>query len=266
MRFKNADVKFKAGEKDGLGEGEFLVYPSTFIQKPDAYGDVVKAGAFTDTIKAWKANTSAVLSGYYGHRMDDPDYNVAYATDMGEDEHGWWVRGAFDMDSPKAAQVYRLVKGGRIAQLSFAYDVVDSGEIELEDGVKANELRALNVYEFSFVPVGANQDTSVEAVKSASGALIDGVKSGRVLAQKHIDSLRSAYESLGTVLAAAEATGDNESPDDASKSTSGSSGGKSPASPEEPAGAKGGAGDEATGGGPSVKALAALQAVLLLED
>ncbi len=266
MRFKNASVKFKAGEKDGLGEGEFLVYPSTFIQQPDAYGDVVKAGAFAKTIQAWKDSPSTVLSGYYGHRMDDPDYNVAYATDMGEDDHGWWVRGTFDMDSPKAAQVYRLVKGGRIAQLSFAYDVVDSGEIELADGTKANELRQLNVYEFSFVPVGANQDTSVEAVKSASGALLDGMKSGRVLAQKHIDSLHTAYDALGSVIAAAEATDDAESSDSASKHTSGSAGDKSPAAPEEPYGAKGAAGDEAPGGGPSVTALAALQAVLLMED
>lgn len=35
------------------------------------------------------------------------------------------------------------------------------------DGTKANELRAVNVHEFSFVPVGANPTTFVESVKTA---------------------------------------------------------------------------------------------------
>ena len=76
--------------------------------------------------------------------------------------------------------------------------------MQLEDGRKANELRKLAVYEFSFVPVGANPDTSVVAVKSAIDALAGGTKAGRVLAQKHIDSLRSAQETIGAVIAAAE--------------------------------------------------------------
>ncbi|KZE94618.1 hypothetical protein AVP42_00902 [Agromyces sp. NDB4Y10] len=85
---------------------------------------------------------------------------------MGEDDHGWWVRGAFDLDSPKGTQVYRLVKDERLAELSFAFDFLDAGEVQLADGTKANELRELEVYEFSFVPVGANRDTGVAAVKA----------------------------------------------------------------------------------------------------
>mgnify|MGYP006210969263 CR=1 FL=1 len=33
-----------------------------------------------------------------------------------EDEHGWRIKGAFDLESPKGAQVYRLVKGRRLNQ------------------------------------------------------------------------------------------------------------------------------------------------------
>ena len=36
--------------------------------------------------------------------MDDPDYFVAGASEMGEDEHGWWVKGEFDLENPKARQ------------------------------------------------------------------------------------------------------------------------------------------------------------------
>ncbi|WP_218961878.1 HK97 family phage prohead protease [Actinomyces ruminis] len=182
MEFKVTPVRIKAGPEDNLAEGEFLVYPSTFTRTADAYGDVVAPGAFANTIKEWKESGNS-LPGLYGHRMDDPDYAVAYALDMGEDDHGWWVHGAFDLDSPKGPQVYRLVKGRRLTQLSFAFDVIDSGAVTLDDGTKANELRELKVYEFSFVPVGANQDTSVVAVKDATTALTHSLKSGRVLAR-----------------------------------------------------------------------------------
>lgn len=205
MKTKMVPVSVKAGPEDGLGEGEFLVYPSTFTKQPDSYGDIVAPGAFLDTITHWKESGN-VLPGLFGHRMDDPDYFVAGALDMGEDDHGWWVKGAFDLDSPKGPQTYRLVKGKRISQLSFAYDVLDEGQVELEGGKKANELRKLHVYEFSFVPVGANQDTSVVAVKAAVEALdASTLKLGEMTA-KHIDSLRIAQETIGAVIAAAETT------------------------------------------------------------
>ena len=201
MEFKTVPLAgVKAGPNDGLNEGEFVVYPSTFTKTPDSYGDVVAKGAFLDDIARWKASGNT-LPGLYGHRFDDPDYNVAFALDMGEDEHGWWVKGAFDLESPKAAQVYRLVKGRRLTQLSFAYDVLDSGKVEGADGEPVNELRKLKVYEFSFVPVGANQDTSVVTIK----ALVDGMKAGRVLSGKNEQSLREARDSIDSVLASLDA-------------------------------------------------------------
>lgn len=203
MRIKSTTALVKAGAADGLEEGQFMVYPSTFTREPDSYGDVVAKGAFLDDIKAW-AESGNTLPGLFGHRFDDPDFYVASAIEQGEDEHGWFVKGEFDMDSPKGPQVYRLVKSKRLTQLSFAFDVLEEGAVELEDGTKANELRKLKVYEFSFVPIGANQDTSVVAVK----ALADGLKAGRVLAAKHIDSLRSAQDAIGAVIAAAEVEDD----------------------------------------------------------
>lgn len=252
LRTKDISIsRVKVGTEDGLKDGEFLVYPSTFTRTPDSYGDVVAKGAFTDTLADWKASGNT-LPGLYGHRMDDPDFFVAGAIDSGEDDHGWWVKGAFDMESPKGAQVYRLVKGRRLNQLSFAYDVADEGAVKLDDGTKANELRKLNVYEFSFVPVGANQDTSVVAVKAAADALIADVKVGRVLAQKHIDSLRNAQEAIGAVIAAASGE------DDQDKQTSGKTEAKSGANDEEPLPAKSLVPDEQTDSSPSVDSILAV--------
>lgn len=206
MKIKSLPVKFKTGDDDGLSEGQFLVYPSTFTRTPDSYGDVVAAGAFTEGITKRK-ESGAVLSGLYGHRMDDPHLNVAAAIDEGEDEHGWWVKGEFDLDEPTAAKVYRLVKSGRIRELSFAYDVQDEGQVTLDDGTKANELRKLDTFEFSFVPVGANRDTSVVAIKSAVDAFVATAKAGRVLSAKNekalsgvVQTLDGAVDSLKNVL------------------------------------------------------------------
>lgn len=250
MRFKNVPVAVKAGPESDLEEGEFIVYPSTFVRSADSYGDVVAKGAFLDDIAARK-ESGVVLPGLYGHRMDDPDFFIASATEEAEDDRGWRVRGFFDLDNPKAAQTYRLAKSGRLGQLSFAYDVVDEAEIELEDGTKANELRKLKVYEFSFVPIGANQDTSIVAVKSAVDAMSTwpGFKAGRVLAQKHIDSLRSAQEAIGVVIKAAEAN-DQEKASDTAEAKSG-------ASDEEPDEAKSPVPDEGPKSASSVNRLAA---------
>lgn len=226
MKTKNHAIgRVKAGPDDGLAEGEFLVYPATFTRNPDSYGDVIAKGAFAADITRWKESGN-ILPGLFGHRLDDPDYYVSEVIDMGEDDHGWWVKGRFDLESPKGMQVYRLVKGRRLTQLSFAFDTLDSGEVTLDDGTTANELRELKVYEFSFVPVGANQETSVVAVKAMAEAITADIKAGRVISKKNEDSLRTAYEAIGEVLASLapedveKANGDSPSREAASDSAS----------------------------------------------
>lgn len=197
----------KAGPDDGLEEGEFLVYPSTFTREPDSYGDVIAKGAFLNSIEKWKASGD-VMPGMYLH---DPNQIVAAATDMGEDDHGWWVKGKFDEDE-HAQKVYRWLKGRRLSALSFGFNTIEEGAVKLENGKSANELREVDSLEFSFLPKGfaANSDTSVVAVKSLADSLKHDVKAGRVLAAKHITSLRNAADAIGAVIAAAEATDDQE--------------------------------------------------------
>lgn len=266
MKIKNVQIdpkRVKAGPDDGLAEGEFIVYPSTFTREPDTCGDVVAKGAFARTISEWKASGD-VMPGLYGHRMDDPDYFVAGAIDMGEDDHGWWIHGFFDLDSPKGPQTYRLVKGRRLRQLSFAYETIDESKVTLEDGRKANELRDLDVFEFSFVPVGANQDTSVVAIK----ALTDGIKAGRVLSAKNEQSLRDARDSIDSVLKSLGDVQDGKAADAASndqEQASGTPKAKSDASDEEPAVAKSSVSDEELKAGPSVEDLAAQATIYALK-
>lgn len=233
MKHKSVPVKFKTGAASGLKEGEFLVYPSTFTREPDSYGDVVAKGAFAKGI-ADRQEKGITLPGLYGHRLDDPDFFVASAIEEGEDDHGWWVKGAFDLENPKGAQTYRLVKSGRLRELSFAFGVLSEGEVDLGGGRKANELRELDVFEFSFVPVGANRDTSVVAVKSAAEALEGGVKAGQVLSDTNKDSIRDAISTLGAVTADLEEILAQDEPGDDPENTGDGAGDKD----QEPSKAK----------------------------
>jgi len=203
MQTKSFKLQVKA---DGLAEGQFEAYASVF-GNVDSYGDVVVKGAFADSLTEWK-DSGLPIPLLFGHRMDDPDFNLG-TVEAVEDEHGLKVLATFDaeqlaIESSKTAQAYRLVKSGRVNQMSFAYDVLDGSQVE-KDGQSYYELRKLRLHEVSTVQVGANQDTEILAVKQAAAAVRAGVKAGRVLAQKHIDSLRSAQEAIAAVITAAEA-------------------------------------------------------------
>lgn len=259
MLLKDMPVKIKAGPTDGLAEGQFTAYASIF-GNVDSYGDIVAKGAFAKDLARWEESGNPIPL-LFGHNMGDPDFNLGHVMAATEDDKGLLITAQLDLESPKAAQTYRLLKGRRINQMSFAYDVLDEGPAgsgEDDDATKAdgaNELRELKLYEVSVVTLGANQETEILAVKAATSALLSGVKVGRVLAQKHIDSLRSAQEALGVVIKAAE--GDQEE-------ASGTAEVKSDASDEEPPGAKSSVSDEEPKSRPSVNALAAQATIYAL--
>lgn len=80
------------------------------------------------------------------------------------------IRAKLDLDNEKANQVYRLLKERRLSQMSFAFDVVEGAEMKDNDNW-VFEIRKVRLYEVSVVPIGANQETEVLAVKAAeSGA------------------------------------------------------------------------------------------------
>jgi HK97 family phage prohead protease len=207
MRIKNANVLVKAGPDAGLEDGQFEAYASVF-GNIDSYGDVVQPGAFANTLKEW-ADSGNFLPVLFGHNMSDPDYNIGHVIEATEDEKGLRVLAQLDLESPKGAHVHRMLKGKRISQMSFAYDVV-KGTMGQLDGVDVYELHDVKIYEVSLVTIGANQETEILAVKTAMESLTGGVKEGRVLSSKHVDSLRAARDSIDAVLAAAEPVTDQE--------------------------------------------------------
>lgn len=169
MGVKTVKVAIKAaGKDDGLEDGEFIGYASVF-DNVDLHGDVVRKGAFARTLGEWKTlaeETGAVIPLLYGHDTHDPNNNVGFLKSAEEDEHGLKVHGKVDLEGGNGPQVYRLIKGRRLRQMSFAYEVRDSRPSEV-DGKQFNELLDLKLHEVSLVPMGANPRTELLGVKEA---------------------------------------------------------------------------------------------------
>ena len=192
-KFKSAAGAVQMPAK-GIVEG----YASTFDREPDSYGDVIAPGAFAESLERWKA-TGKCIPLLYGHNMEDPECNIGRVTEAHEDERGLYVVAEFDEDNPKAQYVRKLVQEGRLWQFSFAYDIKDAGDIEI-DGHYCYELRRLDIFEVSLVQIPANQHAEVVDVKAA-GEL--EVKSGRRISKATADALGAAVKEMQEAVAAA---------------------------------------------------------------
>lgn len=214
MYVKEFQTRVKAaGAADGLEEGQVRAVVSVF-NNVDSYGDIVIPGAFDEDLKAWAASGDPIPA-IWSHDWRDPFSHIGTVIEAAETEKGLETLYQIDLDNPKAEQVYRLLKGRRVTQSSFAYDILDAEMVEREapDGGKywVYELRKLHLFEVGPTLVGANQETELLAVKSDQ--LARTMKAGRVLSQSNFDSLQKAYDSIGAVLESA-------TPDDKSSGVS----------------------------------------------
>lgn len=204
MRTKDFTARVKAaGVADGLAEGQFVAIVSVFGNE-DSVGDVVRPGAFTETLAEWgeKGDPIPVI---WAHNWGDPFAHVGTVVKAVETLQGLEVTGQIDDlgTNPTSAQVYRLLKGRRVTQFSFAYDVKEGAWVEDESHRYGGyyELRRLKLHEVGPCLVGANQETELLAAKAHG--LARGAKAGRVLSQANYDSLSKAHAAIGEVLAAA---------------------------------------------------------------
>ena len=184
--YKSFDIK--ADEDTGTISGYF----STYDRIPDSYGDVIAPGAFTETIQKRKE------SGHPFPLCWNHDLNMIIGSvdpdDIEDTEKGPLMTAKF-FESALAQEKREIVKSGVVYQFSFAYDVLDAGPVELENGAKANELRKLDLFEVSIVPIPANQNavmTDVKAGRRNRKSDEDTIKQIISLAQSLLDEVNDA--------------------------------------------------------------------------
>lgn len=158
-------VKATAVDDPTLKDGQFTALASVF-NNIDSVGDVVMPGAFTDDLKSW-ADSGDPIPLLWGHQMSDPDMNIGHVLTASETDAGLQITAELDLENPKAAQVYRLLKGKRVSKMSFAYDIEDGAPAE-RNGQGVYELRKLKLHEVSVVQVPANPAATIQQVKDAA--------------------------------------------------------------------------------------------------
>lgn len=180
MKTKHFELKVKS---DDIEEGIIGGYASVF-GNVDSYGDIVVKGAFSRFLSELRAK-GKVISVFYGHNMEDPKANIGWVTELREDDHGLWFKAQLDLSGDTYGRlVYAQLKDGRLDSLSFGFSVVDSANTDA-----GYELRDLELYEISVVPIPANQE-----------ALVTEVKAGRAISAESMDLISRAYEALGELL------------------------------------------------------------------
>ena len=155
LKTKAIDFNVKAIDDDGFFSG----YCSVFDVE-DSYGDVVKAGAYTDTIKAWteKGKMPPIL---WQHSRSDV---IGVWTKLVEDEKGLYGEGRLLVkDVAKAREAHALMKAGAIDGLSIGYRVQKWSYNEDDDVL---ELLAIDLKEVSVVTFPANDESLVDNIKS----------------------------------------------------------------------------------------------------
>lgn len=163
--------------------GEFEGYGSTFGGEPDAYGDVIAEGAYSESLSAHKAK-GTMPKLFWQHNPDEP---IGKWLDAKEDDHGLFMRGKLNMSVQRAKEAHALLKEGDIDGLSIGYRIKEYS-VDTETGVWT--LEKLDLVEVSIVSVGANENAVVQSVKAAKAAhdLMERLKAGDRLTEREFET------------------------------------------------------------------------------
>jgi HK97 family phage prohead protease len=161
VKFAPDDVDAKTGEFSGYG----AVFGNT-----DSYGDVIVAGAFKSTLRAWRKEKKLppMLVQHGGWMMSDMDaIPIGVWTEMEEDDHGLKVKGRLiALDTDRGKTIYGAMKEGALDGMSIGYRAK-----RFSIGTKPDEprrkLEEIDLIEVSVVTFPANGKARVGAVKSA---------------------------------------------------------------------------------------------------
>lgn len=164
--------QFKAAFDVSDGERSFSGYASVF-NVLDAYGDVIVAGAFKQSLReAKKANDwPPMLSQHGGMIGGGDDVPIGVWAEIDEDDTGLRVKGVL-ADTPRGEEYYKLLKmqpRPAVTGMSIGYRPK-----EWAMGTKPDEprrtLKKIELVEISLVTFPANKAARVSQVKSIRSA------------------------------------------------------------------------------------------------
>lgn len=159
LKTKDAGISLdvKAVGEDGVIEGYGSVWDVV-----DSYGEAVERGAFKQSLATAKREKRTIKM-LYQHDTYQP---IGVWDDVAEDTTGLRVKGRLLKDvSPKAAEVFGLLKEGALDELSIGYREIETKKDPSRPGVLL--LKQLNLKEVSIVTFGAlGRAAHIDSVKS----------------------------------------------------------------------------------------------------
>jgi len=150
------EFKLAGTEPSGIFKG----YASTWGGPPDSYGDIIAAGAFSESLKHFQAINSAPAL-LWAHDTYEP---IGTWKALTEDRHGLAVEGKLTLATKRGADAHALMKDGALG-LSIGYRVNPGGESYQGSN---RVLKSIQLFEISCVSIPANPLARVTSVKSAA--------------------------------------------------------------------------------------------------
>lgn len=163
---KQLNLEIKAVSDSGVISGYASVKNNV-----DLGGDVIVDGAY-------KGLDELVNIGWVANSHEWDDLPIAMVTKAVEDEHGLCFEAKFHSHQAAAdalTVIRERMAAGKQVSLSIGYVVVDCAW-ETRDGKDVRVLKAINVFEISFVTLGMNPTARVTTVKGAGRPLADHVQ------------------------------------------------------------------------------------------
>ncbi|MFV1505001.1 HK97 family phage prohead protease [Phaeobacter sp. JH20_09] len=182
IQHKAAPVfKIKATDDD---TGEFEGYGSIFGGEPDAHGDIVVRGAYTETLKEHKAK-GTMPKMFWQHQRSEVIGKWLAAE---EDSQGLLMRGKLNMGVQRGREAHALLKDGDIDGLSIGYYI---RKYESDENTGVWYLKELDLFEVSVVSIGAHESATVSSVKAlkATHDITEKLKAGDRLTEREFETL-----------------------------------------------------------------------------
>lgn len=153
------EVKSFAFKVDSVDDsGEFSGYAAVH-STADQGGDVIKRGAFSRTLDAWRSSGRPIPVLY----QHDGSNIVGTTLEAREDDRGLFVRGRLLVDDlPEAKKARALLKVGVLSGMSIGYRAVR--ESYDQDGYRY--LEEIKLYEYSLVTWPMHEEARVMSIKA----------------------------------------------------------------------------------------------------
>ena len=157
MSLKTKDMQFevKAVQDDGFFSGYCNVFDVV-----DSYGDIVRKGAFIESINTWQAKGKMPPILWQHDRGEV----IGVWTKLYEDDHGLYGEGKLLInDVARAKEAHALLKHRAIVGLSIGYY---TQKWAFDEQTGNTDLLQLDLREVSVVTFPANTDSRIDTVKS----------------------------------------------------------------------------------------------------